>query len=233
MRVAILSLAMLCAVGLSAATLSPEEQKTQAEFKKAYNNPDKSARTTAISMLDGAKHSSSWALLDGVSKSDPDADVRLAAFTSLAKEPARDSSLARMLAMTYSSIKINDIDTRIAYAKAMGGSEFKADIVNVIGDQLTKMRYPDIPRLIQTQNAGGTSDNRRQIEAAKKQRKEFEDLLEAFNAIAKSELTSPTKDTPLTMRKWLDANLAKLAKEDRDLADKYRKEDAEAAKAKK
>src|SRR5258707_1251711 len=127
MRAALLTLCcvFLAASGLRAAAITPEEQKLQAEFKKAYNNPDKTARSAAISMLDGAKHSSSWALLDGISKSDPDAEVKLAAFTSLAKEPARDTSLSHMLVVNFLNVKFNDYDTRLAFVKAMAPSEFK------------------------------------------------------------------------------------------------------------
>lgn len=220
----------LFTLGLHAAMITPEEQKVQQEFTKAYNNPDKTARIAAMSMLEGAKHSSSWSLLAGKATGDPDAEVRLAAFTILAKEPARDTSLARMLAGIYSNIKFNDYDARLAHAKALAPVQFKADVTMAVGTDLTKMRYPDIPRLIQQQTASGSTDNRRQIEAAKKARTEYEGLLEAFNAFAGSELKSPTKETPMTMKKWLDENLPKMAKEDRDLAEKNRKEDAEAEK---
>lgn len=229
----LLPLLLLIAVSLShAASITPEEQKIQTEFNKAYNNPDKEARKTALSALDGAKHPSSWALLDRVAKNDPDPEVRLAALTSLAKEPAHDSSVARMLVQDFSAIRFNDTEIKISYAKAMAGSEFKADVAAAIGDHLTKMRYPDIPKYYPGGATGNVVKNPQAgMDKAKKDRGEFEEMLAAFNAVANSEVKSATKETPSTVRKWMDANMVKLAQTDRELADKYRKEDAEAAKA--
>ena len=215
-----------------AASITPEEQKIQTEFNKAYNNPDKDSRKTALAALDGAKHPSSWALLDRVAKNDPDPDVRLAAFTSLAKEPAHDTSVARMLVQDFSAIRFNDTEIKISYAKAMAGSEFKTDVAAAIGDHLSKMRYPDIPKYYPGGATGNVVKNPQAgMDKAKKDRGEFEEMLAAFNAVANSEVKSATKETPSAIGKWMSANMSKLALADRELADKYRKEDAEAAKA--
>jgi hypothetical protein len=229
--IAVAGLLFAAATCLTAAELSPDEKKLQAEFQKAYRVNDKDARKSALVMMEGTKHPSSWSMVANVAATDPELDVRVAAVTILAKVPAHDTSIARQLAGLYSNLKANDFQGRLDYAKAMAAIEFKADVVYAIGEHLSKLRYPDIPPLLQTSGAAGSGDNRRQIEAAKKARKEFEELLEAWNAISKSELTSPTKDTPQLMKTWLTTGVAKLAQADRELADKYKKEDAEAAKA--
>ncbi len=226
----VLTLVCLLAAGHShaAAALTPDEQKSQSEFDKAYRVPDKDARKNALTILEGAKHSSSWQKLMSVATSDPEAEVRLAAVTALAKAPARDSSVERMLVSLYSNLKFNDFDSRLNYAKAMAPSAFKFNIIALLTEQISKMRYPDVPKLTQT---GNGQSNITAVKTAQKTRKEFEEILEAFNAIAQSEVTSPTKDSPLNLTKWFQANAGKLSAADKELADKNKKEDAEAAKA--
>ncbi len=215
--------------------ITPEETKSQAEFNKAYRVPDKEARKMALAVLSNAKHSSSFRLLYSVVGSDPDPDVRLAAYQQLAKAPAHDPSIAGMLAQVFSSLKNTavekDQEVVINYGKALEPVEFKTNIVNAFVYRLAALRYPDVPALIQTSGPGGVTDNRRQIENVKKQRKFFEELLETFNAVAHSDVNSATKDSPKLIKTWFDANGAKFATADRDLAEKYRKEDLEAAKA--
>src|SRR6185295_2558874 len=182
-------LALLFAFGLAAiaagADLSPDEKKLQGEFQKAYRVNDKDARKSALTMMEVTKHPSSWAMISQVASTDPDAEVRLAAFTLLAGLPARDGSMAHQLVTMYSAVKPNDFQTRLDYAKAMAKVEFKSEIVWTLGDHLSRMRYPDIPPPIQSSTGG---NNSALIENVKKQRKQFEDLLEAFNAIAQSEI---------------------------------------------
>lgn len=216
---------------LFGAVASPDEVKAQTEFMKAYRVNDKVARRSALAILEGAKHDSSWKLIYNVAATDPEPEVRLAAFTVLAREPARDPSIAHLLAQLYSVIKDPDAEDKLHYAKAMATSEFKAELVYAVGSRLVAMRYPDVPRLIQTQGPGGSNDNRRQIENVEKMRKEYEELLAAFNEFAKSGITAPIKDTPGMIKRWLETNQSKLAIADKELADKYKKEDDEAAKA--
>ncbi|HLX64716.1 MAG TPA: hypothetical protein VKX17_25825 [Planctomycetota bacterium] len=211
----------------AADTISPEEKKLQEEFTKAYRVNDKDARKTAVGMLDGAKHKSSWDMVANVARTDPDKEVQLAAIGILAKVPAHDGSIAHQLALIYSAIKFNDIEHRLAVAKILTGVEFKYEIANAIGYQLTQMRYPDVPKPMAFQTGG---NNLKQIEAVQKQRKEYEELLEDFNTMAHSEVT-PIKEAPNKVKQWLAENSGKLVQADRELADKYKKEDAEAAKA--
>ena len=232
--IAAVALSILGATNLHALDLTPEEKKLQVEFEKAYRVPDKVQRVVALSMLEGAKHPTSWQKLMAVASSDPEPEVRLAAFTVLAKEPARDPNLERMLVSLFAGIKFNDFDARLNYVKAMAPSEFKYDLIAAVADQLSKMRYPDVPRYIPGSSGGpggSTNGNAQQIKNAEKARKEYEELLEAFNEFAKSDVSKPTKESPLLMPKWFQANAAKLAMADKELADRYKKEDAEAAKA--
>lgn len=231
--VAAIGLCLLITLSSHALDLSPDEKKLQTEFDKAYRVPDKVQRVVALSMLEGAKHPTSWQKLMGVASSDPEPEVRLAAFTVLAKEPARDPNLERMLLSLFSGIKFNDFDMRLNYVKAMAPSQFKYELVAAVADQLSKMRYPDVPKYIpQSSGPGGSSNgNAQQIKAAQKARKEFEELLEAFNAFAQSDVVAPTKESPLLLPKWFQANAAKIAAADKELADRNKKEDAEAAKA--
>lgn len=236
MRAIHFCLAVVCCLSLGlarAAAISPDEQKLQTDFNKSYNNPDKDARKAALPSMEATKHSSSWAILDRISKSDPDPEVRLAAYTSLSKVPARDGSVSQMLAATFNAIKINDTEMKIKYAQAMATHEFKAQAANAIGETIAKMRYPDIPRILPGGGGGGQVSNNPQaaIDRAKKDRTEFEEMLTHFNSAANSEIKTATKESPGTIRKWMGANMAKLAQTDRELADKYRKEDEEAAKA--
>jgi hypothetical protein len=230
MRVLSLSFVILliCAAGVShAAAITPEEAKVQADFSKAYNNPDKTARMTAISMLEGMKHPSSYGIVYKIAASDPDESVRMAALEVLAKEPAHDDSVARMLGQLADGIR-NDLEKKAEVITKMAASEFKFPIVSSATDTLMRARYPDEPKLYQ--GANGQS-NIGLINAVKKQRKEYEAMLDALNAVAKTEIAKPTKETPNTMKTWWATNAAKIAADDKALADKYRKEDAEAAKA--
>ncbi len=231
LSIAWVGLCLFASQQVFALAITPEEAKAQTEFTKAYRVNDKVARRTALSILEGAKHDSSWKLIYNVAATDPESEVRLGAFATLAREPARDTSVAHMLAQLYSVIKDNDVEDKLSYAKAMATSEFKTELVIAVATRLAALRYPDVPKLVQSQTGGGSSDNRRQIETVKKQRAEYEELLEAFNAFAKSEFKMPTKDTPGMIKRWLETNQTKLATADKELADKYHKEDLEAAKA--
>jgi len=225
---------LLASQQLFAAAITPEEAKIQSEFPKAYRVNDKDARKSALSMLDGAKHSSSWKMVYDVAVSDPEADVRLAAVTVLAKEPARDSSVAHMVVQLFNNVKFNDTEIKLNYTKAMAPSEFKYEMIYALVDHISKLRYPDVPRYIPGSSSGTgavSNGNAKQIENVKKIRKEFEEILEAFNAFAKSDCSTAAKDTPLLITKWFQTNQTKLAAADKELADKYKKEDADAAKA--
>lgn len=212
--------------------ITPDETKAQAEFNKAYRVPDKDARKTALGVLSNAKHSSSFKLLYGVATSDPEAEVRQAAFEQLAKAPAHDPSNAALLAQIFSSLKTTsnekDQEAVVAYGKALAPVEFKTQLTAAFIQRLTSLRYQKIPALMQQSNG---QTNAQQIANVKKQRKHYEDLLEAFNGFVHSEVSSATEDSPNLLKKWWEANQAVLAKADRDLLDKYKKEDADAAKA--
>ncbi|HLX60515.1 MAG TPA: hypothetical protein VKX17_04445 [Planctomycetota bacterium] len=207
--------------------LSAEEARAQADFKTAYNNPDKSARKTACALLANAYHTTSWQLLASAALKDPDDSVRLVAFTTLAKVRARNGSQAYMLAQCFSALKPAEGDLRLEFARALAPVEFKYEITAAMVEVISKMVYPNVPTTT-TSVQGLPSGN---PEAVRKVRRHFEAMLAAFNAVAKSEIDTASYEVPRKVKAWWEANMAQFAKADRELAEKYKKDDAQAVKS--
>jgi len=71
---------------------------------------------------------------------------------------------------------------------------------------------------------------RRQIPISPKTQTELREFPGSINAIAASSIETPSYEAPRKIKTWWENNMAYFAKADRDLAEKYKKEDAEAAK---
>lgn len=218
------------AQGLFAATTLPAqtaEEKALADFSKGMAHAEISLRIGAIAAFEASKPPpNEWQLFLREATGDSDPSVRRAAFAALARMPAHDTSVAKMLSTVFDGIKMNDVKTSVSFAKAMEPSEFKSDIVSVIVDRLEKMRYPDEPRAYR-----GKQPSEKAKEDVKEKRAELKEMLAVFNAIAKSDVTEANKDTPAKIRKWWDNNQAKFMKTDSEALAKYAKADAEALKA--
>ena len=229
-RVARFDLMFFSAQGLFAAAAAPvptPEEKALADFSKGMTHAEKAARIAAIAAFEAAKPPpSSWQLFLREATGDPDPDVRRAAFAALAKMPAHDISVAKMLSAVFDGIKMNDAKTSVSFAKAMEPSEFKSDIVSVMVDRLEKMRYPSEPTAYK-----GKQPSEKSKEDVKEKRAELKDMLAVFNEIAKSDVAEANKDTPAKIRKWWDVNQAKFVKADSEALAKYAKADAETLKA--
>jgi tRNA-binding EMAP/Myf-like protein len=205
-------------------TLTPEEVAQEA-YAKAVANPDKAARSAGIAAFVAAKPTlpQSWQMLYQTAANDPDSAVRLEAFKGLANMPTHDATVAKMMIAVFNGLKPNDLKDRIAYGKVFSTSEFKADLAATLADQLGKMRYAEEARY------GRTSDKAK--EEVKQKRQELMDMLEAFNDIAKSDVSECNKGTPEKVKKWWAANAMKLEKADAEILAIYAKADAEAAQA--
>ncbi|MEI6232206.1 MAG: hypothetical protein WCT04_04095 [Planctomycetota bacterium] len=206
--------------------MSPEKQ-AMVDFGKGMLSPDKATRLAAITAFEATKPPApTWPLLVRIATSDPEIDVRHTALNSLAKMPARDGHLAKMLVSIYDALKPNDLKERIYVAKAMVPSEFKADIVANILDQIEKLRWAEEPK-----GYNGRKVPEKVKEEVKEKQGEFKALLEVFTELSKGDLGEPNKETNIKAKKWWDANQMKFLKADAELLAKYAKEDAEAAKA--
>lgn len=226
--IAALSLCLLPkAFALAKVELTPEE-KAQADFATKMRNPSKSTRVDAVAAFEATKPvtARSWQMIAQTMNTDPEVEVRFAAFSSLAKMPAHDNSIGKMLGGAFDAIKANDWKTRVLYAKAMNACEFKHDTGETLADALTKMRYAEDPRGYRGRRV--TQDQR---DEAKEKRDELQELLDAFNDIAHSDVSTADKDMPAKVRKWWDTNHEKLLKADAEILAKYAKEDADAAAA--
>lgn len=197
---------------------TPEEQKKQDEFKKAFASPDKAVKLKAIESLEGSTDPGVLNLLRAV-MGDPERDVRLAAYTAISKFPARDYSVAQMLAKMFSDLKPDDVDTRCDYGRAMANCEFKTPLIEALADYASKRRYPDLVTVTGTHTA--TDPN----VPLRKQRTEFEKVLDVFNSVAKADVKAAKKDSPLEIKKWWEQNRMKAIAADKELLDKYKAED--------
>ena len=229
--ITMLSAVLLLSLAVArAADISPPvapEVKALADFTKGINNPEKPARVAAINAFVASKPPiAEWPLLLRIAETDPEPAVRLTAYTALAKMPAHNAQVAKMLVAGYEDLKANDFKDRLDFAKAMKYSEFKTDVIAALADQVNKMRWPDEPVALYGQRV---TDKAKEI--VKEKREELTDMLAVFNEVAKSSVTDPGKDTPAKVRKWWEANEIKFQKADYDLTAKYAKEDSDAAKA--
>jgi hypothetical protein len=204
--------------------LTPEETAQEA-YAKALNNPDKMARAAGIAAFLATKPTlpQSWQLFYQTAMSDPEGNVRFEAFKALAAMPAHDTSVARMMISVFNSLKLNDWKDRAMYGKAFNMCEFKADLAATLADQISKMRYAEDVRYGRTTEKGK--------DEVKEKRKELMEMLEAFNDIAKSDVSECNKETPEKVKKWWAANAIKLEKADGAVLSKYAKADADAAQA--
>jgi len=220
----------MVACSLRAADLTPPlspEKQALADFSKGVNNPDKATRIAALEAYAATKPPpSSWSLYVRVAETDPEMDVRHAAFTTLAKLPSHTPQLGRTLVQVYSSLKPNDMKERLFFAKAMEPSEFKADVIGIIVDQLERMRWAVEPMAY---NGRKISDKVK--EDVKEKQDELKDFVSVLNQLGKADLPEANKEINIKVKKWWDTNQAKFVKADTELAMKYAKEDADAAKA--
>ena len=232
MRWVMLSLLfLLVAPQLQAAlALAPEltpEQKALINFEKDIDSPDRAARVKAIETFVATKPTAaSWPLFVRLASADPEAPVRHAAFAALAKMPARDTSLAKLLVSVFEGLKPNDLRERATIGKMMEPSEFKAEIVQALADQVERLRWPEDPK-----GYRGKAVSERAKEEAKEKKAEFTALVNVLNDVGKCNITEMNKETPVKVKKWWEANQAKLQKADNELLAKYAQADAEAAKA--
>jgi hypothetical protein len=214
----------------AALALAPEltpEQKALIEFQKGVSNPDKSSRVKAIETFEATKPpSTTWPLFVRIASTDPEAEVRHTAFATLAKMPAHDTSLAKMLVSIFDGLKPNDLKERAAIGKLMGPSEFKADVVGALADQVEKLRWPEDPK-----GYRGKTVPEKVKDEAKEKKAEFSALVNVLVDVGKCDVTEMNKETPVKVKKWWDANQVKLQKADNELLAKYAKADADAAKA--
>jgi HEAT repeat protein len=217
--VGLVAVAIFCMAALATQAATPEEQKKQEEFKKAFASPDKAVRIKAIESLDGSTDPAVVNLLRAV-MGDPERDVRLAAYTGISKFPAHDLSVAQLLAKMFNELKPDDLDTHCDYGKAMANCEFKAPLIEALADYGSKRRYPD---LVSTAGVKGATNDPNVV--FKKQRAQFEQFLEVFNSVAKADVKAAKRDAPLEIKKWWEQNRVKVMTADRELIEKYKAED--------
>jgi hypothetical protein len=228
MRILLLMFAaIVLAVSANAASISPDEAKAQAEFKKAYANPNAKQRKEAPKILLHAVDPSSWQMLAIVVNTDTDRDVRWIAFSVLGKMPPRDPLVSHLLADSFTKSDKRDQPMKIGMAKLMAASPFKTEIAGAIVDHMyVNMRYPEFVAVDPT-----STNNDAAINLVKTERKEFSEMLAVFNKLTGAEL-APSANARTDIKKWFQGAQADLAREDRETLDKFRKEDAEKAKAK-
>ncbi|MGD0089302.1 MAG: hypothetical protein ABSE73_05220 [Planctomycetota bacterium] len=210
---------------LPAADASFDEMKKQEEFKKTYSSqPD---HLKALALLEGASHPSTWELLIKVARVDASPEVRYAAFKMLCAMPAHTPKLAETLATLFGELKNNDIEARTKYAEEMAQSEFKFQICETLAGYGANLRYPSLYTGAPPPGAGGGASfsGGDPNVVIKKQRKEFEKFLEAFNKVSGATLLAKDKYAPSTIKKWWEDNKAKVLAEDREKAQKYGAED--------
>jgi hypothetical protein len=230
-----IALAGLGSAWAAAEPVSPTAQKQQ-DFKKMYGSADASERVKAVAELDGLTDSDTLSLLHYVVANDKIDSVRSAAFEQLTKVPARTPAHANILVALFQTVKPTDVELRLEMARLMANSQFKYAIADALSDFGSKLRYPDPWKGVhqgRSQSAGGgasttTIDPSLSINRS---RKEFEKFIGYYNEITKAGLKASDKNSPLEIKRWWEANKAKFAAGDREMADKYKAED-QAAKDK-
>jgi len=216
----------------AASALSPDEQKKQNDFKKAYSTSEMLDRVKSLEMLDGAEHPSTWQILAIVASSDQAKEVRLAAFKMLSKVPAHDPGVAHQLCAIFGAIKPMDIEQRLEFIPPLANSEYRFEIISMLVEMGSKMRYPDLVNGAYANSggvsagvSGGAVGNVDPNIGIKKLRDHFSKFLTEFNLIAKSEIKEPDKDSPMALKKWWDAHGSKVLAADKELTEKYRAEE--------
>lgn len=211
------------AVTAQAASLTPEEAKLQAQFKKGYaNQSNPGERISAVDALAGAKHPSSWNMLVSVATSDRSQEVRLHAIEVLVACPARDPSIARMVSQCFCALRNADEKLRLPYAKAMSTLPFKHDVAVALSKYLAMLPYPEV-YLIYRNTGRSNHDYVNRVRA------EFEVFLNIFNTFVGTHI-EPSAKAEVEVKHWVEDNRAHLIAADQKLIEQYRKEDAEAAK---
>lgn len=219
------STSAFCAQGVS-----PEEKEKQTAFRKAYATPDPAERAKALEQLEGATHPSTSELLSVVARTDPAKETRLAAYKVLSKMPARDAGLSQLLTALFQNIKFSETETRLDFAEQMGNSEFKYAICEALADYGGKLRYPELwtgnrPGNNANPGLGGGAVGGDPNQGIRKQRAEFEKFVKVFQKVTGTSIAAVDKDSPQAIRTWWNENRAKVATEDRALADKFKAED--------
>jgi len=209
---------LFLAASCRAAALSPDETKAQAEFKKAYANPNAKQRKEAPKILLHAVDTSSWQMLAIVVNTDTDRDVRWIAFSVLSKMPLRDPAVSHLLADCFTKSDKRDQPMKIGMAKLMAASPFKTEIAGAISDHIyVNMRYPEFVAVDPT-----STNNDAAINLVKTERKEFSEMLAAFNKLTGADI-APSLNARTDIRKWYQNAQADLAREDRETLEKFRK----------
>ena len=193
------------------APLSSDEARLQADFRKAFNTPGPAARKEALNLLANTYHISTWQLLANAANNDPDESVRVQAMSVLAHEPARNGTLAHVLAQCFTALKLTDLFLKGSFAKEMAASEFKYEIASTLENALLNLRYPDVYRSAQA--------------LGRKEQQNFQMVLDAFNALAKSDVLEGDSIVHTKIKQWWEANQQTLMKADKELTEKYKKED--------
>ncbi|HYG73659.1 MAG TPA: hypothetical protein VEK08_01400 [Planctomycetota bacterium] len=219
---------------LALAAVSPEETQKQNEFKKSYKGLEKEEDLKALAELEGAVDRSTWQLLTTVIQTSNFKDVRIEAFKLLANMPCRDQSLAQLLVQVFNNAKMNDFESRVAYAEHMRNCEFKYLICETLVEYGSKLRYPELITGYRRDNTAGYSGGNGTLGGdpnfgIKKQREEFEKFVEAFNKTTKANVAAKDKDSSMAFKRWWAESKVKILREDKELLEKYRQEDMAAA----
>ncbi len=205
----------------------PEDLDKQAAFKKLYASREKDDHLKALKALEGSKHASTTDILITVIRVDPFPDVRVAAFRMLSLMPARDETLARILVDFFQSFRLNEVEAHCDYAKYMVNSEFKFLISQALVEYGSHLSYPDLintrPNARVPTNAG---DPNVQI---RKRREDFEAYSKVFNEVTGANIVPKKDSSPLLFKKWWTENQDRFIRQDRELVEKFRKEDLDAA----
>ena len=215
---ALLILGCVSATGW-AGEIPDEDFKKQADFRKAYNNKEANEQVKALDLLAGSKHPSTWDILITVVNVNPSKAVRLAAFKLLCPMPARNIKLAQTLVALFEAVKPSDIEARIAYAKEMANSEFKYPVYEALVEYGSKLRYPDL--VTGFRQGGGTGDPNQVL---RRQRKEFEDYVDAFNEVTGAKLKAHDKASPREFTTWWNENKNRFLTADKEKLAKYEAE---------
>ncbi|MCY3019183.1 MAG: hypothetical protein NTW87_09175 [Planctomycetota bacterium] len=211
------------------AAVSPEETQKQNDFKKAYAAADKNDRKNALQLLNGLTDPSTLALLTSACNNDSDKDVRLEAFRVLSLVPARDTSVAQALVGIFQ--RIGDFDQKLEYATHLTNSKFKAAATAAVADWGSRLRYPDLikppapPKNPPKSNAANKNQPPDPNVRINKEREQFTRAFGIFNTLTQANLAGPDKDSPAAIRKWWDANSAKVTAADNDVLAKCKAED--------
>lgn len=232
----VLILLLAASTSILAQNIAPEELQKQNDFKKMYSTGERTDQLKSIELFEGATHASSRQILTTVVTTSQFSEIRNAAFLRLSQMPATDPGLSLHLANLFRSLKPTDIEGKVEFAKAMKNSEFKYSIHEALTEYGSKLRYPDLytgpmgggrtvsPGGNTTGNGGDPNFNN------KKQRKEFEDFLGAFNEVVpEAKLKVTDRNSPVEFRKWFELTKSSTLKKDRELAEKYAAEARERA----